>query len=1074
MYNLNVSRHIFTSFAKRALFITFVLNLTACFENAEVTSSGGIGPSFIVLSGTPQSISNQSSLSIGVGGFGVVAYKYKLGPPSVDCTDSAGYNSGDDISVDPSIDLFSLSDGQYTLCVVGKDLIGWRDDNTATILNWTIDTVPPPSVVNLTGVPSPSINNITNPTIVVSGIDITSYKYQLSIAADCTNNALYSSDRSVSIPITDLLGNNGTGDGVYTLCVIGADAAGNWQSTAMVASTSWTKDTLAPAILNVTSPTTDGTYINPAVINVHINWSENVTVTGTPTLELETGGVDTIVNYSFTSGSQSQFNYTVGTSDFNSDLNYTSTTALALGGGTIQDLAGNTAILTLPLLGDSSSLAGSKNLNVVMTVTVDPTYTSGPNWNDYVLNDGPDDYTATNTVCSGAITNQFYNHCLHAGQMKKVEVPGINSCTGLTLFENLDVFDWVCKDLSGTAIFYTKGFKLEKGLRDLIMPSGGWQSNFVTIIEPVSSTTIAMSNPASWWTNPVSPLPTSMASAQPLSAPGTVYYANGDLNTMGYNIQADKISIVTLGSSRLLYTDNSGTQINNCNTTSGTITSPTNASIICGGGPPLLNIWVEASLVGNNGTHHAHSALTAASWRFSRIHRTSIENLSSNTEHHAILFNRATPGSGSNLISDTSIFKASGGLEITNTTHNTVINLKVADINSSGSNTSGVNLNSSANENRFYWTQISNHTGSDPQDAGILVDTIKNIFVNTKITNITNAAIKLTGTNGHGNIFSQTVIAATQSHSLILNGSDNNIFSHLTIANSPASGIHVPGGNTNNNGFNSVAITNVYNGIELLLTTTGTLNIFNNMAIGDYTGKAINLVGANFTSDFTGYLLAGSSPMCIAAASGTDLNTACQYGPGFIFSPISTNIASDFVGPVTAAGDAINNAESTGTASYSILALTIENWLNFDHIFRGWGKDSVLFDASSQGVCNTASCRIWDWRLKTSGSILLNTSDNGASPNAPFTTGACAAPVDGNRKVVFADATYTKTFLQNAIEILGDKIGNDNGLCESSEHCIYAPNIGAYQGEGINTTSSCTTSGTVSGATIFNYQSNGI
>lgn len=1071
MYNLNVSRHIFTSFAKRALFITFVLNLTACFENAEVTSSGGIGPSFIVLSGTPQSISNQSSLSIGVGGFGVVAYKYKLGPPSVDCTDSAGYSSGDDISVDPSIDLFSLSDGQYTLCVVGKDLIGWRDDNTATILNWTIDTVPPPSVVNLTGVPSPSINNITNPTIVVSGIDITSYKYQLSIAADCTNNALYSSDQSVSIPITDALGSNGAGDGLYTLCVIGADAAGNWQSTAAATSTSWTKDTLPPAVLSVTSPTTDGTYNNPAVINVQINWSENVTVIGTPTLELETGSVDTIVNHFFTSGSQSHFNYTVGLNDFNSDLNYTSTSALALGGATIQDLAGNTAILTLPNPTGTGSLAYLKNLNVVMTVTVDPTYVSGPNWNDYVRNDGPDDYTATDTVCSGAITNQFYNYCLHAGQMKKVEVPGINSCTGLTLIENLNVFNWVCKNSAGgTATFYTKGFKLEKGLRDLITPSG-WQSNFVTI-ELSGTTIIAKSNPASWWTNPVSSLPASTMSAQPLNTPGKVYYADIDVDTMGYNIQADKISIVTLGSSRLLYTDNSGTQINNCNTTSGTITSPTNASIICGGGPPLLNIWVEASLVGNNGTHHAHSALTAASWRFSRIHRTSIKNLNLSTSDHAILFNRASLDSGSNLISDTSIFNASGGLEIRNTTHNTVINLKVAHINSPSLDTSGVNLNSSANENRFYWTQISNHTGSDPQDAGILVDTIKNIFVNTKITNINNTAIKLNGANGHGNIFSQTVIAATQSHSLILNGSDNNIFSHLTIANSSASGIHVLDGNTNKNGFNSVAITNVADGIKLLNTTTGTGNIFNNMAIGDYTSRAINLAGANFTSDFTGYLLAGSSPMCIAAASGTDLNTACQYGATFT-PPIPTNIASDFFGPVTA-NDVSNGAESTGIASYSALAFTIENWLDFDHIFRGWGKDGT-FGPSSQGACNTASCRIWDWRLRTPGSILLNTSYNGVSPNPAFTNGICAGPVDGNRNVVFADAPYTKIFLQNAIEILGDNtISNDDGLCESGENCVYAPNIGAYQGEGINTTSSCTTSGIVSGATIFNYQSNGI
>jgi hypothetical protein len=40
------------------------------------------------------------------------------------------------------------------------------------------------------------------------------------------------------------------------------------------------------------------------------------------------------------------------------------------------------------------------------------------------------------------------------------------------------------------------------------------------------------------------------------------------------------------------------------------------------------------------------------------------------------------------------------------------------------------------------------------------------------------------------------------------------------------------------------------------------------------------------------------------------------------------------------------------------------------------------------------------------------------------------------------------TFLINAFEIDSNGIGNDNGLCKSNEHCIYAPNIGAYQGEG--------------------------
>lgn len=39
-------------------------------------------------------------------------------------------------------------------------------------------------------------------------------------------------------------------------------------------------------------------------------------------------------------------------------------------------------------------------------------------------------------------------------------------------------------------------------------------------------------------------------------------------------------------------------------------------------------------------------------------------------------------------------------------------------------------------------------------------------------------------------------------------------------------------------------------------------------------------------------------------------------------------------------------------------------------------------------------------------------------------------------------------YLPPAGEILYDAIGNDNLLCEAGEHCVYAPNFGAYQGHG--------------------------
>ena len=94
-------------------------------------------------------------------------------------------------------------------------------------------------------------------------------------------------------------------------------------------------------------------------IDVIVSFTQPVTVTGTPQLELETGTTDTKINYLSGSGSSFIFfRYTVAEGNTSSDLDYTSTSALTLNGGTINGSDGSAAILTLPSPGGSGSLAG--------------------------------------------------------------------------------------------------------------------------------------------------------------------------------------------------------------------------------------------------------------------------------------------------------------------------------------------------------------------------------------------------------------------------------------------------------------------------------------------------------------------------------------------------------------------------------------------------------------------------------------------------------------------------------------------------------------------------------------------
>lgn len=142
------------------------------------------------------------------------------------------------------------------------------------------------------------------------------------------------------------------------------DTAGNTFDTTLssVNTDNVLVDTIAPTVSSVSSSKADGIYKVGDEIAIQVTFSENITVTGAPTLTLETGDVDRVVNFTSTSDSVVTFNYTVQAGDVSSDLDYISTTALSLNGGTIKDAAGNDATLTLATPSAANSLAASKAL----------------------------------------------------------------------------------------------------------------------------------------------------------------------------------------------------------------------------------------------------------------------------------------------------------------------------------------------------------------------------------------------------------------------------------------------------------------------------------------------------------------------------------------------------------------------------------------------------------------------------------------------------------------------------------------------------------------------------------------
>ena len=161
-------------------------------------------------------------------------------------------------------------------------------------------------------------------------------------------------------------------------------------------------DAVLPTVSSVSSSTTDGSYKAGDVIAVTVTFSENVTVTGTPQITLETGVTDRTVNYTSGSGTSTlTFNYTVQAGDVSADLDYVATNSLVLNSGTIKDTAGNDATLTLAAPGAANSLGANK---AIVIDTAAPAFSAVSPGSSGSVTSTNVAYTLSEAIASGTVT----------------------------------------------------------------------------------------------------------------------------------------------------------------------------------------------------------------------------------------------------------------------------------------------------------------------------------------------------------------------------------------------------------------------------------------------------------------------------------------------------------------------------------------------------------------------------------------------------------------------------------------------------------------------------------------------
>jgi uncharacterized repeat protein (TIGR01451 family) len=136
-----------------------------------------------------------------------------------------------------------------------------------------------------------------------------------------------------------------------------------------------TIDTGLPKVTGVSTTAAANSTFHPGQsLSIAVSFSEVVNVTGTPQLILNNGAV---ISYSGGSGTSTlTFVYTVAAAQNTTRLDYASAAALALNGGTIQNVNDNAAVLTLPPPG-TSALA-MKHIKITSSPTSDLKVTISP------------------------------------------------------------------------------------------------------------------------------------------------------------------------------------------------------------------------------------------------------------------------------------------------------------------------------------------------------------------------------------------------------------------------------------------------------------------------------------------------------------------------------------------------------------------------------------------------------------------------------------------------------------------------------------------------------------------------
>jgi hypothetical protein len=592
--------------------------------------------------------------------------------------------------------------------------------------------------------------------------------------------------------------------------------------------------------------------------------------------------------------------------------------------------------------------------------------------------------------------------CWHAGEARRVTLPMLSDCTGVTAEDDLGGLDWRCDDKGlGVRLVSTR---VKNGLANLLDFSKQRVSELITLTIRTPTATLYASAKDSW-TNPV----LFANNGGVLAQPGAIYLVNST-GVPPITLAADSVSLVV----------SPGVAMSTYNLVQ-------QSTLVQAAGRRYL--WIEGSF-------------------FALANERGIDL--SNIKH-ARLVNLGVYGAN-NCVSCPSV-----GLALSQSSAIEARELRIASVGTTTSADDGTGLLlDTVTDSVFDGVRIAAIKGA----ALSTLTSSRNIWSRIVVSNSSRAAEG----SGQNNIFSDVLLAnngdGTAVHTGEWNFSSqrNNIISDLTATNSYY-GVRIGTLNTLQRAlfydhFTPLRATaqNTVSDVAVAAASDVAVNFSNrdNFLTGQFihddaitcAGDPLNGISdtpcANTSASnavFAPLLAAaGNNPVNTLFVAAADTDARNYLVSGKPSGSITDLYWTDFASPWRVWASLL-----TTTCAGSACRMR-------DFRLRTSANGSVITESLPR-VSNAVIRHVWGPTTQATCAAIPGASFDSLGCRGPLVYGSNGSEVTC-LSTVAPGPVCASIFVRNMREVSADGIGNDNFLCEKNEHCVHTPNLGAYQGEG--------------------------